>query len=143
MMKPIKKLRSKIKEVKSKTSLITKKSIRRANKTRKRSSLELLVYSWLNEENISFRKEKVIGRCHVDIFIEPDKAIEISGCYWHKNICCYPEKTKENLEVRMKDLKRFAFFRSKGYEVHIFTECDIKNRPEYVKEQLRFLSKGL
>jgi G:T-mismatch repair DNA endonuclease (very short patch repair protein) len=119
------------------------KNIRKANKTRKRSSLELLVYKWLQEEGISFRKEKVIGKCHVDIFIEPNFAIEISGCYWHRNKCCYPEKTKENLEIRMKDTKRFAFFRSRGYEVHTFTECQIKNEPEYVKEQLRFLAKGL
>ncbi|MGI4816333.1 MAG: hypothetical protein ACRYGG_23770 [Janthinobacterium lividum] len=145
MIKKVKRARklTGVKKYQPKTPGITQKSIRKANKTRKRSSLELLVYKWLTEDDIKFRKEKVIGRCHVDIFLEPDRVIEINGCYWHRSICCYPERTKENMEIRMKDVKRYAFFRNKGYEVHVFTECDIKDRPEYVREQLRLLSKGL
>jgi G:T-mismatch repair DNA endonuclease (very short patch repair protein) len=115
------------------------KSIKKANRTRKRSSLELIVYKWLQEEEIVFRKEKVVGKCHVDIFLEPNIALEIQGCYFHRCKKCFPDKTKETLEIRMRDLKRFAFFRSKGYEVHTIWGCEIKANPEAVKEYLRSL----
>jgi very-short-patch-repair endonuclease len=127
------------KPIKAVVKTIPKKAISKANKGRKRSSLELFIYSILNEEDIVFKKEKVIGRCHVDIFIEPNIVLEVNGSYWHRCKCCYPENTKENMEIRMRDVKRYAFFRSKGFEVHTIKECDVKNNLDKVREHIKSL----
>jgi G:T-mismatch repair DNA endonuclease (very short patch repair protein) len=122
---------------------ISAKNIKKANKCRRHSSLELQVYKWLEEEGIKFRKEKAIGRCHVDIFIEPNIVLECNGCYFHACLKCSKQNTSREKQIRMRDVKRYAFFRSRGYEVHTVKECDVKKDPKKIKEQLRLLAKGL
>ena len=118
---------------------ITWSSIRKANKKRKVSSLELLVYSWLTEDNIPFKKEKAIGRCHVDIFLEPDIAIEINGCYFHACKKCFPESSKRQLLIQRKDKNRLKFLRSQGYKVLEVWEHEMTENPDVVRDLFRIL----
>lgn len=101
--------------------------IRKANKKRPPSSLELLVYSWLDEAKIDYIKEFKISRCHLDIYFpQINIGLELNGCWFHRSICCYPEQTKENKRIRLKDSKRYAFFRSRGYTIIVLNECQTK-----------------
>ena len=70
----------------TKTRKLVPYSVRRKhNRKRPASKLEKAVYAMLKAEKIPFTKEKQIGRCHVDVFIEPWAVVEIQGCYWHKH----------------------------------------------------------
>lgn len=115
-------------------------AIRKANKNRPASSLEKLVYGWLEEDGVSFKKEKAIGKCHVDIFLEPDICIELNGCYWHGCTECFPEPTKTQKAAGIKDARRYSFFRKKEYRVVIIKECEVKNEPDAVRQLLRSLA---
>jgi G:T-mismatch repair DNA endonuclease (very short patch repair protein) len=112
------------------------KAIRKAQKHRKRSSIELKVYDWLKEEKIPFVKEKSIGRCHADVFLEPNIVIELQGCYYHKCPTHHPAKTKEDQLVLSRDRARFAFFRSRGHQIYQIWECEINKCPESTRAKL-------
>ena len=118
-------------------------AIRKANKKRPPSSIELLVYSWLEEDGVKFKKEKAIGRCHADIFLEPDILLELQGCYFHRCTKCKPNQTGADLAIRLKDAKRFLFFQSKGYTVIEIWEHDIVKNPDKVRAILRKLYRML
>ena len=79
----------------TKTLKLVPYSVRRKhNRKRAASKLEKAVYALLKAEKILFTKEKQIGRCHVDVFIEPRAVVEIQGCYWHKHTCHRPKATR-------------------------------------------------
>lgn len=119
----------KIRKLGKKKTGITWSAIRKANKKRKASGLEIKFYQLLTEANIKFKKEKCIGRCHVDIFIEPNLAIELQGCYWHGCRKCFPEPTLAQKKARIKDAKRYMFFQKKEFKVLLLWECDIEADP--------------
>lgn len=114
--------------------------IRKRNRRRKRSSLEKKVYQWLEEDKIPFHKEKPIGRCHVDIFLEPRTVIELNGCYWHGCMICNRELSAKHKLVQSKDARRYGFFRNKGYDVIVFWECEVEKEPARVRKMLRLLA---
>jgi G:T-mismatch repair DNA endonuclease (very short patch repair protein) len=115
-------------------------AIRKANKKRAPSSLETTIYSWLDEDGIKYKKEKAIGRCHVDIFIEPNIVVECNGCYWHSCSTCYPNPSKRHLLAMAKDSRRYAYFKyKKDLEVVVVRECDVVNYPDEVRKLLRSL----
>lgn len=114
-------------------------AIRKANQNRPPSSLELLVYSWLEEDGIPFRREKAVGRCHVDIFLKPNICIELAGCYFHACPKCYSDPPKGFKGVRLKDHRRFTFLRSREMQVEVFWECDIRFDPDGQRARLRAL----
>src|SRR6266852_5483119 len=82
---------------------VPSKVMRKANRRRPASSLEKDVHSILKEEKIPFVKEKTIGRCHADIFIEPKTVIELNGCYWHGCRLCTKTYSKMQLNALAKD----------------------------------------
>jgi G:T-mismatch repair DNA endonuclease (very short patch repair protein) len=72
--------------------MVSRLMIRKARKRRRTqaSGLEKQVLGWLGNAEIAHRKQYPIGRCHVDILIEPDLVIEINACYWHGHERCQP-----------------------------------------------------
>ena len=83
------------------------------------SGLEKAVYALLKAEGIPFTKEKLIGRCHADVLIEPRTIVELAGCWWHRHACLEPKRgwLLEDEAVQARDLARFAFFKAQGYKV--------------------------
>jgi very-short-patch-repair endonuclease len=119
------------------------KIIRKHNRARPASSLEKKVYKWLEEDAISFTKEKAIGRhIHVDIFLAPKICIELNGCHWHSCMICNKELTKEQQLARLKDAKRYFTIRKLGFDVVVFWECEVDKYPNRVRDQIRALAKG-
>jgi very-short-patch-repair endonuclease len=115
---------------------ISKRSIKKANSKRKRSSLEITVGNWLTEANIPFKREFPIGKCHVDIYLAPRTLIELQGCHWHGCMICNKILTSQQKVAQIKDARRFAFFRNRGYDVIAIWECEVKLEPDRVKQQL-------
>jgi G:T-mismatch repair DNA endonuclease (very short patch repair protein) len=113
--------------------------IRRANRRRKRSSLELKVHAWLKEDGIPFKIEKAIGRCHVDVFIEPRTIVELQGCFWHGCMICNRQLDHKQKVAQIKDARRFAFFRNRGFDVIAIWECEVDGEPERVRAVLKAL----
>ena len=114
---------------------------RKHNLKRSASKLEKAVYAMLKAEKIPFTKEKQIGRCHVDVFVEPRAVVEIQGCYWHKHSCHQPKAgwTHEELAVQARDTDRFAYLKAQGYQVVVIWECEIERDPEWIRSLFRSL----
>ena len=120
---------------------IPMRAIRKANRERKRSALELEVYEWLREDGIQFRPEYSVGRCHVDIFLAPRTLVELNGCHWHGCMICNPKLTDSQKIAQVKDARRYAYFRNRGFDVVVIWECEVDNEPERVRAMLRALAK--
>jgi G:T-mismatch repair DNA endonuclease (very short patch repair protein) len=105
------------------------------------SGFEKAVYAILKAEKIPFQKEKAVGRCHVDVYIEPNIIVELQGCFWHKHMCQRPKAgwTDADREVQRKDDARFAYFKSQGYEVVSIWECELERDPEWIRTLLKKL----
>ena len=117
------------------------KAIRKHNRRRPPSSLERTVYSWLNEEEIPFTREKAIGKyMHVDVFIAPKTCIELNGCHWHGCQICNKELTKDQKLAQKKDAARYYRIRKLGFDVVIFWECEVKDYPDRVRKQIKALA---
>jgi G:T-mismatch repair DNA endonuclease (very short patch repair protein) len=117
------------------------KAIRKANRRRAASTLEKQVYQWLEEDKIPFHREHPVGRCHVDIFIEPRTAIELNGCYWHGCRMCNRELSVKQVRKQKKDGNRYAFLRKRNLDVVVIWECEVAKEPERVRLILRALAK--
>ena len=119
------------------------KIIRKHNRKREPSSLEKKVYEWLDEDNISYKKEKSIGRhMHVDIFLAPKTCVELNGCHWHGCLICNKDLSKAQKQAQVRDAKRYFSIRRCGLDVVILWECEVKEYPDRVRKTLRALSKG-
>jgi DNA mismatch endonuclease (patch repair protein) len=114
---------------------------RKHNAKRPASGLDKTVYALLKVLKIPFVKEKKIGRCHVDVFVEPQTIVELAGCYWHKHICLQPAHgwSPEDEAVLARDVARFAFFKSMGYKVVVIWECELRGGPDKVRARLKKL----
>lgn len=119
---------------------IPKSAIRKHNRRRKRSALEITVGDWLTEDGIVFKREKAVGQCHVDIFLEPNICVELQGCYFHAHNCMTKMDAKRADLIRKKDARRFAFLRNRGYLVIEVWECDVHKHPDLVRSMLRGLN---
>jgi len=115
-------------------------AIRKANRRRPRSSLEITVGGWLKEEEIPFVREKAIGRCHVDVFLPPRTIVELNGCYWHGCMICNKEPTQNQKIAQIKDGRRYAYFRNRGYDLIVIWECEVKKEPNRVRAMLKTLA---
>lgn len=120
---------------------ISWRAIRKANRRRKPSELETTVHKWLEEDGIPFHKQHRIGRCHVDIFLEPRTIVELHGCHWHGCAICNRKLTDWQRARIRKDGNRYGFFRKRGYDVVIIWECEVEREPERVRAILRLLAK--
>lgn len=114
-------------------------AIRKHNRNRKRSKIEVKVGEWLIEDSVPFVREKAIGKCHVDVFLAPRTIVELNGCYWHGCMMCNKTLSKYQKIAQIKDARRYAFFRNKGFDVIIFWEHDIIKEPDRVRAQLKAL----
>jgi G:T-mismatch repair DNA endonuclease (very short patch repair protein) len=118
------------------------KVIRKSNRQRKPSSLEKKVYDWLEEDEISFTKEKSIGKfMHVDVFFAPKLCIELNGCHWHGCKICNKELSPNQQKAQAKDAKRYYKIRKLGFDIVVFWECEVHEFPDRVREQLRVLAR--
>jgi G:T-mismatch repair DNA endonuclease (very short patch repair protein) len=127
--------------VRKRSKRLPLKAIRKANRKRSASTLERLIYQWLEEEKIPFHREHPVGRCHVDIFIEPRTAVELNGCYWHGCNVCNRKLTVNQLRKQKKDGNRYGFFRKRGLDVVVIWECEVEREPERVRAMLKMLAK--
>ena len=118
------------------------KAIRKANRKRKSSSLEKTVHAWLQEDGIAYRKEATIGRCHVDLLFAPRTVVELNGCYWHGCMVCNHPLSDAQKIAQIKDARRYAFLRNRGYDVVIIWECEVEKESDRVRAVLRTISKG-
>lgn len=116
---------------------VSSKVIRKANRRRPASGLEKIIHVMLKDEKIPFVKEKTIGRCHADIFIEPKTVIELNGCYWHGCSLCTKKYSKMQLNALSKDAQRYAFFQRLGFKVYVIWECQVEKDPDAVREKLK------
>ena len=94
----------------------------------------------LSLENIPYKKhipfEMPWGFHQVDIFIEPNIAIEVDGCYWHGCVDCgytKPEKT-------VKDKRVTEALQSQGLIVLRFWEHSIKSDINIVINEIKSTS---
>src|ERR1035438_6634257 len=90
------------------------KIIRKANRTRKASGLELEIHAMLKAEKIPFVKEKTISQCTVDIFIAPCTIIELQGCYWHGCQSCSKKLTADQKKTQGGHGRRHPPLRAPG-----------------------------
>lgn len=86
------------------------------HRTKKPTSIEIIVATLLGSLEIEYEAQKRIGRYHVDFFVESKQlVIECDGTYWHGI-----ESVKE------RDIRKNAFLLEKGYKVLRLPEVDIK-----------------
>jgi DNA mismatch endonuclease (patch repair protein) len=123
------------------TKLVPYSARRRHNRRRVATEPEKHVHTILKEEGIPYTREKQISHCHVDVFIAPHTVIEIQGCFWHKHDCQEPEGgwPVADVAVQTRDEARFAFLRAQGYDVIPIWECDLRDHPRMIRNQLRKL----
>jgi G:T-mismatch repair DNA endonuclease (very short patch repair protein) len=137
------KTRTRVRTKRTKTRSATKVySLRvkiKANRKRKASSLEKIVYKILQEEEIPFTREKTVGVCHADIFLAPKTLIELNGCYYHGCTQCFPELSKAQKGFVAKDARRYYFFKKLGFDLHVIWEHEVKDNPDKIRKLLRTL----
>ena len=127
-----------IRPYRTKKRLLARSIIRKHNAKREPSGLELAVYKMLDEAGITYRKEKQIGECHVDIFFAPKTVIELNGCHWHScPICHKGPMTAKMRHQQQKDANRYAFLRSTGCVLIVIWEHDVRDHPERVRAMLK------
>ena len=86
----------------------------------KDTSIEVALQDALRKRGVTFRNHvALLGKYQIDIFIEPDVAVECRGDYWHN----FPNG-------READRKRDRELREAGYIVFSFWEHEIKTNPE-------------
>ena len=119
------------------------RAIRKHNRHRQPSSLEKAVYDWLDEDDIKYVREKAIGKhMHVDIFLPDTKiCVELNGCHWHGCMVCNRDLSADQKKAQGKDARRYFAIRKLGFDVVVFWECEVKEFPDRVREQLRTLAK--
>jgi G:T-mismatch repair DNA endonuclease (very short patch repair protein) len=97
----------------------------------------------LEAEQVPFLREKVIGRMHVDIFLDPSTVIELQGCFWHGCLVCNRITTKAQQAAIVKDARREYILRKRGYDVVVIWEHDVKHHPARVRAMLRGIWDGI
>lgn len=101
------------------------------------------ICEYLEKNNIKLEVEKFIKPYSVDIFIEPNKIIEIYGDYWHGNpkiykenqIINYPFKKILTKEIWQKDKLREDCLKT-NYELLIIWEYEINNDWDSVEKNI-------
>jgi len=92
----------------------------------KDTSIEIKVQNALKEKGIDFEKHKVLlNRYQVDIFIEPNIAIEADGDYWHNR-----KGVKERDRIKTTELV------NNGFVVYRFWEHEINESPQKCIDKL-------
>jgi galactitol-specific phosphotransferase system IIB component len=127
-------------------------SIPEKRKQKRKSSIHKKVCDFLNENSLIHCDEKPVEGFNVDIFIEPNKIIEIFGDFWHAN----PEKYEPEdivsipgtngiaaITIWHNDAIRLAKINEKNqYEILVLWERDINKDFEGVKKLIWKLLKS-
>jgi len=116
---------------------LRRSAIRKHNRKRGKSSIEKLVAAWLIADGIPFRTEVKAGRCHIDIVIGKNGAVELNGCYWHSCLKCFPSLSKEARLKRFRDIHRYVFLGKRGYKLLVLWEHEILSDPDATRERLK------
>lgn len=118
---------------------------RMAKYLRKRTGLEKTVESMLISLGIRLQSEVGMGSYVVD-FLLPDfgVVVQADGDYWHANPTVYLEADLTNRQRTRRRLDRScdSFLGGLGYRVLRLWENDIKNRPEWCKDEIRKATYG-
>lgn len=97
--------------------------------------LLLRVFRWKDIE-----QQKTIEGVGKPDFVMGRYILDVFGCYWHGCSRCYPTPLNEKMRLkREKDAARSERARALGYEVHLFWECDLYERPAEVLARLKRL----
>jgi G:T-mismatch repair DNA endonuclease (very short patch repair protein) len=115
--------------------------IRKHNRKRFKTSIEKLVAAWLRADGILYRCEVKAGKCHIDIVIGDNGAVEINGCYWHACTKCFPSISRKQQMKRHRDIHRMLFLGRRGYKLLTLWEHEILNKPDVAREKLRTYAK--
>lgn len=106
-----------------------------AAKNRKSGTLpERIFEAYLIKRGIEHETQFPIDNYVVDFAIpELKKAYEVYGDYWHSNPIKYPEPiTKVQKFNKIRDKLKIDYLRSKGWEVNIIWEYDLKNNRGFI-----------
>ena len=97
------------------------KSRQAQNRKQGPNGLELKLYEYLTELDLSFEAEKIINnRFLVDAYIPKlNKVIEAFGCYWHDHTTFV-----DTNEYRWQDRARINYLTKCGYTVEVIWECE-------------------
>jgi G:T-mismatch repair DNA endonuclease (very short patch repair protein) len=96
----------------------------RASQEAHPSSLEVQIAGLLDALGIEYIPQYEVDMAHVDFYVPSrNLIIEVYGCYWHQcDNCGHPDLGK-----REQDRKRQYFLRSKGYNLYMLWEHDMKD----------------
>jgi G:T-mismatch repair DNA endonuclease (very short patch repair protein)/glutathione peroxidase-family protein len=108
-----------------------------------------IICDLLDNFGIVYEIEKHIKPYFVDIFIKPNKIIEVYGDYWHGNPKFYEEGSELNLptgkikveEKWEKDKNRKEYLQEQGYKILTIWEDDIKNDLESIEQIIKDMVK--
>lgn len=103
-----------------------------------------IICDYLTEQNIKFEVEKYIKPYWVDIFIEPNKIIEVYGDYWHGNskfyqkndIITFPKKKKILVKEKWERDKKREDFLKQDNKILIIWEFDINNNWDQIQKNI-------
>jgi very-short-patch-repair endonuclease len=105
-----------------------------------KTKLELYFESILNSVGLNFVSQYLICGYNFDYYIPTmDMVIEVDGDFWHCNPKKYPNgpKYKSQIITLKNDKKKNLICENtKGITLLRFWESDIKERPEWIKDQL-------
>lgn len=96
------------------------------------SSCELLVRNILKDLDVNFQ-EQVLIKTDWNAYIRPDfiidkkLIIEVNGDYWHAFNLREDEMTEQQLERKLKDLRKYNFYKSNDYHYMIIWEHELVN----------------
>lgn len=88
-----------------------------------RSSLELRIARAFDHAGFMYEWHVPIGRYCVDFLVEGWLVVEANGCWWHR---CKECGYKDEIRKRFRDSRRYRSLRSRGYEVVVIWEHDLK-----------------
>lgn len=104
-----------------------------------RSSIELLVETWLQDLGVPYTAQASVDFYVVD-FLIGTQVVECQGDYWHANPLMYGEERKPLNAVQRHNLRRDkakkTLLESRGYSILPLWERDIKRNPELCKSRL-------
>lgn len=120
---------------------------RKMNDSRKETTIERKVRKSLERLGIQFEQEFGFARKYfIDFYLyNQNIMIEVYGDYWHVNPEKYDiykkDKTKKKMnnyqeKAIQKDLSKENFIKSKGYNLLILWESDIKNEEEDIDNKI-------
>ena len=105
---------------------------------KKDTSIECIIQSLLNKNNILFEKHKsILGddfATQPDIFIKPNVCVYIDGCYWHGCNQCYDSNEFNDAQRKqiIRDQMIMFLLKNNRYQVLRIWEHDIKRNPGLV-----------